>query len=825
MGQVLFYIFLLFLGAIGSWIVYLFVASGRSAAITRSLNMGLFLVSLPQDVPQEGEPRKQEKEMIAVMEQFYTSLTTIKEHNFLKRMLYGNPHLAFEIVSEGEHIKFYLAIPRHWEDLVEKQIHGFFPKAEILRIEDYSIFEPKSEVAVARLKLAQHHVLPIRTYQRLETDPLGDIVTALSKLTEEEGAAVQIIFRPAVGSWREFGTKIVQKMRNERVSYTRAASQFGVSRAFSSLGTIGGASQKRQGERSGEAGAPYPQPLPNLTPIDEEVVNAIEGKIAKLGFEVNIRLVASAPTKARAQQILEHLKAAFVQFSSPHLNSFRFIKPFRQQTFIYNYVFRNFDNINRFILNTEELTSIFHFPIASLEAPKVMWVRAKVSQPPVTMPREGLLLGKNTYRSEEVEVRITRDDRRRHLYIVGQTGTGKSTLLYDMVRQDIERGEGVAVIDPHGDLVEALLGIIPQDRAEDVILFDPADTARPMGLNMLEYRTEEQKDFAVQEMIAIFYKLFPPEMIGPIFEHNMRNAMLTLMADKENPGTIIEIPRIFTDETFQRYKVSKVTDLIVRQFWEKEVAKTTEFHKSEILGYLISKVGRFVENEMMRNIIGQPRSGFDFREVMDKQKILLVNISRGKVGEVNSALLGLIIVSKLQMAAMGRVDTPQEERKDFYLYIDEFQNFTTDSIATILAEARKYRLDLTMAHQFIGQLTDSIRNAVFGNVGSLISFRVGPHDAEFLVKQFSPVFTESDLVNLDNYNAYVKLMIDGGTTRPFNMTTYPPKKGSGEVTEAVREFSRLQYGKPKEIVEKEIFERGRLGYQENIPQWYGETKR
>ena len=374
----------------------------------------------------------------------------------------------------------------------------------------------------------------------------------------------------------------------------------------------------------------------------------------------------------------------------------------------------------------------------------------------------------------------------------------------------MDSGAGVGVIDPHGDLVEAILGMVPRSRWGDVVLFDPADIEWPVGLNLLEASTPTEKDFAIQEMIATFYKLFPPETMGPIFEHSMRNAMLTLMADEDNPGTLVDIPRIFTDPVFVRQFLIKVTDPLVRDFWEKEIAKMTEQYKSEMLGYLISKVGRFVENSMMRNIIGQSRSGIDFNDIMNNGKILLVNLSKGRIGEMNSALLGLIITAKLQMAAFRRAEERNEEsRRDFYLYMDEFQNFTTESIATILAEARKYRLNLTLAHQFIGQLTEKIRDSVFGNVGSMISFRIGPDDAKFLVKQFEPVFGESDLINIDNQNAYVKILINGATTTPFNVKTETAKEGSLDEAEKLRELCRQKYARPRREVEDMISKRFR----------------
>ncbi len=356
------------------------------------------------------------------------------------------------------------------------------------------------------------------------------------------------------------------------------------------------------------------------------------------------------------------------------------------------------------------------------------------------------------------------EDRRRHTYILGRTGSGKSWLLANMAIQDIRNGAGLCVIDPHGDLIQDILARVPKERAEDIIVFEPFDMERPLGLNMLEVDSEEQKDFAVQEMISIFYKLVTdPAMLGPMFEHNMRNAMLTLMADEEHPGTITDIPRIFTDTEFQKYKLEKVKDPVVRLFWEKEMAKTSDFHKSEMLGYLISKVGRFVENTMMRNIVGQPKSGFNFRKIMDEGKVLLVNLSKGRVGEINAKLLGLILVSKIQIAALSRADIPEEQRKDFYLYVDEFQNFITDAFSSILSEARKYKLNLIIAHQYLGQLeqqagaqgaaSKDLRDAVFGNVGTMVVFRTGAEDAEVQAKEFSPTFNEFDLVNVERFNA------------------------------------------------------------------------
>ncbi|PIS41876.1 MAG: hypothetical protein COT25_00725, partial [Candidatus Kerfeldbacteria bacterium CG08_land_8_20_14_0_20_42_7] len=538
---------------------------------------------------------------------------------------------------------------------------------------------------------------------------------------------------------------------------------------------------------------------------------------AKAGFEANVRIVSVSPDANRAQLLLKNAIDSFSQYSSYDQvgNGFVRADPLKRDNIIINFIHRRYDKSRECILSAGEMASLWHLPLPWTETPNILWLPSKKASVPTDIPRTGLLLGMNRFRGVDTDIRIDREDRRRHVYIIGKSGVGKSVLLENMAIQDIQNGEGVCVVDPHGDLVEHILAHVPKERARDVIYFNPSDIERPVGLNMLEADSPDQRDFVAQEMISIFYKLFPPEMIGPIFEHNMRNVMLTLMEGEQgNRGTIAEIPRIFTDTVFQKQRVALVKDPIVRAFWEKEMAKTADFHKSEMLGYIISKVGRFVENSMMRNIIGQEKSGFDVFDVMNNKKILLVNLSKGTTGEVNSSLLGLIIVSKLQMAALRRASLPESQRNDFYLYIDEFQNFVTDSIATILSEARKYRLNLIIAHQYISQLVSGndtkIRDAVFGNAGTIVSFRVGVEDAEVLQKEFEPVFSAYDLVNMEKYTAGIKLLVRNTASRPFTMQTLPPEQENPEYTAALKEMSRLTYGKDRHIVEREIMGRTQL---------------
>src|SRR3989344_1024095 len=720
-------IFFIFVGILALAGYFIFSRLSEHYLLIRALNLTLVRVRLPRVFTEREVGEKQQrsqKDLIGIMEQLLSGITQMSERGILGLIL-GRPYIVFEIASPnvGEEITFYYAAPRRWVSAFEKAVHGLYPDAEIMPINDYNIFHPQGISAGATLVLSNHWALPIKTYRNLEVDPLETITNALSKLKETgEGAAIQLVVRPGGNRKRKLSVRIAKQMQKSGHDFFRAKREVTVSvhSVLIEMGKVlGGKSNKemqrqatqQQQNRMSPLNASTPwfaESQQPITPMHQEIIKAVENKSSKLFFYTNIRLIASAPSEPEAEEILIHMEGAFAQFSDPHLNSFRSRRKSGKslQNLLFRYAFRIFRSEESIALSSEEIASIFHFPNVPLDTPKVEFLKARPSAPPVDLSKEGIILGRNIYRGQETLVRMAIEDRRRHLYIVGQTGTGKTTLLQEMIRQDILAGNGVGVIDPHGDLADSVLAIVPRTRAEDVIYFDPSDTERPIGLNMLEWKTSEQKDFAVQEMIRIFEKLFPPEVIGPMFEHNMRNAMLTLMADAEDPGTIAEIPRIFTDEVFAATKVAKVRDPMVKAFWEKEMAKTTEFHKSEMLGYLISKVGRFVENEMLRNIIGQAKSGFDLKQVMDNGKIFIANLSKGKTGEVNASLLGLVLVAKMQMAAMSRASMAEEHRKDFFLYVDEFQNFTTDSISTILSEARKYKLDLIIAHQFISQLSD-----------------------------------------------------------------------------------------------------------------------
>ncbi|MBN1779438.1 MAG: type IV secretion system DNA-binding domain-containing protein, partial [Candidatus Buchananbacteria bacterium] len=649
----------------------------------------ILLLTMPKEAS-ENQAKEENietiKSQIAIAESLFSTLGGMRAQRGMKAWFSGrDDHFSFEMVAKDGFISFYIVVNPDGREYIEQQILAQYPEAHLIEVEDYNIFSPQSVVLADYLKFTRDYIFPLKTYLQFSSDPLNAIANSLSKIQIDDGAAIQIVARSAKKQWHRKGFKIAQLLQNGKT----------IDEAMAETGhfNLSWFSSWFKPNKSQEEELKKPQNTPS--PMQQELIKGIEQKTSKAGLDCNIRIVVAAKNELAAQSYLKNIIDSFSQFNLyQYGNTFKAVKQ-RPEKLAVDYIYRHYREAQKVLLNTEEFATIFHPPTPFLETPNIRWLLAKKLAAPTNLPQAGLLLGENVYRSESVKVYLPEDDRRRHMYIIGMTGTGKSVLMSNAALQDIQAGRGVCVIDPHGSLVESILEGVPKERMDDVIYFNPSDVNRPIGLNMLEAKSPEQQDFIIQEMIAIFYKLVTdPAMIGPMFEHNMRNAMLTLMADTQHPGTIVEIPRIFSDKDFQKYKVSKVTDPMVRSYWEQEMAKTSDFHKSEMLGYLISKVGRFVENAMIRNIIGQPKSGFDFRDVMDNKKILLVNLSKGTTGEVNSNLIGLILVAKLQMAALSRTDIPEDQRNDFYLYIDEFQNFITDSISTILAEARKYKLDM-----------------------------------------------------------------------------------------------------------------------------------
>ena len=741
-----------------------------------ALDTTLLQVALPRD----------NEIKIDAAEQLFSSFASLRKGGRLA-FLKPQPSISFEIVGMPGDIRFYVSAPNKYKDFIEKQINGAYPDAEIKDVNEksslhegfvlgneYNIFDQNSKVAFASMRLKSSNYLPIKLFKDLPTDPLSSITSTLAKMTEGEGAAIQIVISPADGKWKKLGRAYLSKTK--------------------------------KGEANPET-AKYS--------ADPKELEGIENKIGKPGFDTVIRIVVSSSTKESAEAHLNNIKNMFTQFSG--LNSFKGNKLRMKKMFMNDFIYRYMPMRGQTsVMSSEELATIYHFPNKSVTTPHIFWVTSKRAPVAANISTTGLYLGKSTYRGLSRDVFIERDDRRRHMYIIGKTGTGKTEFLKQMIMQDIKNGEGVGVVDPHGDLIEDVLQMVPPERSEDVILFDPSDTQRPLGFNMLDAGSEQQKHLAVSSIIGLMYKLFDPNktgIIGPRFEHAIRNAMLTCMY---TPGaTFIEVVRALTDATFVQQLLPRVEDPIIRRYWTDQIAQTSDFHKSEVLDYIVSKFGRFVTNKLIRNIIGQSQSSFDFRDVMDNQKILLVNLAKGKIGEENSSFLGLILVPKILISAMSRQDMPMDQRRDFFLYVDEFQNFATPDFAQILSEARKYRLNLTVANQFIGQMEEEVKNAIFGNVGTLAAFRVGVTDANYLQHEFQPTFSEADLINIDRFNCYMRSVVNGEPIPPFSLdTTKDIEKEKAlmnpRVSELIKELSRLKYGKDAKMVEQVIGQRAQL---------------
>ncbi len=800
------------------------------ANLNRSLNMVFLRISVPLKDSKEDKERDSEqygaqstqKEVNDVMTHFFEALHSIYNGevvNFFK----GEDFFSCEyVILEGQ-LQFFLVMPSHLKSLFDKQITAFYPDVFVEQVEDFSIFRQGYKATGRYVHLSKSYIYPFRTYQFLGSDPFNNLANALSKIELDEGAAVQLMLRPVKNGWQEKGRSAANELfsgKKKKKSFWSYINIFAwIGNAFRIL---------MQGAENEKFGADAQQ-TERTTPLMDEQVKMMEGKNVKVGFQAVIRVVASAKNMYRANQIVGEIISSFAQYNDPNNNSFAKSKRFSRNSLLKGFILRDmrkgwiqqlFKPARKMILSSEEAASIFHFPnIKYNRSPVIKWQEFKIAGAPKNLPTEGIFLGNNNYRGETRKVHIKVDDRRRHFYIIGKSGTGKSTLLKTMLKQDAQKGHGMCLIDPHGDLVEGILPHVPRDRADDVVIFDPGDLGRPMGMNILEAYSTDEKEFMAQEALAIFIKLFGEEIMGPRLQHYFRNGCLTLMEDDEEGATLIDLPRLFTDESWQRYKSNKVKNPVVKAFWEKEMANTGQREKQEMIPYFSSKFGPFITNAQIRNIIGQTKSGFDFRKIMDEGRVLLCNLSKGKLGDLNAQLLGMILVSKLQMSAMSRVDTEEEERRDFYMYVDEFQNFVTESFASILSEARKYRLNLIIAHQYISQITKlaggkgkqedtTIRDAVFGNVGSMMCFKIGASDAEYIAKEFAPVFSEQDLVNIANYQAYIKLNIDNATSRAFSMaTTYDPDKGDPQAAEAFKQLSRLKFAREKDFVEREIFRR------------------
>ncbi len=783
----------------------------------KSLDLVMLKICVPKKESQQDKEVDKEafgatggdfKEYCALGAQMFDSFLNIADFTKISPFLNGQPYMSLEIAVVDSLINLYCCVPRSAVRVIEKKITALYPDVFIEPVDGYNLFDDEFTFCGTYVHLARESMYPLRTFNQMSSEPLSDVLNSMSKLESSERAAIQIMIKPELSNWQSAGRSKAQDLLNSNENSGSSWNPLKWIRNFFEL--IFKGAENLMGSDDTPA-------TDRLTQVKEEQISAFDTKNTKTGFDTIIRVVSGAKNPEDAGVNLGSILSCFTNYTYQDFNSFTIPEDYK---FSSDYLFKQFIvrsfkkpliyKFKKNILSVDELSSIFHVPsIRFSRVPNFAWQNYKIAPPPDNLPKEGLLLGHSTYRGVTREVFIQPEDRFRHFYVIGQTGTGKSSILQAMIRQDFRLGNGVCVIDPHGQLVDDLLPFIPKERADDVIIFNPADVERPMGFNLLEAESEDSRDMIALDAMNIMIKIFDEEIFGPRLQDYFRNGCLTLMEHPDG-GALTDIVRLFTDNNFQTDCIKHVSNPIVRSFWENQMKNTSQEEKMRIIPYFAAKFGAFITNTMMRNILGQTKSSFDFSQVMNEQKILLMNLSKGLTGDINSKLLGLIIVSKLQMAAMMRQKMAKEDRKDFFLYIDEFQNYITDSIESILSEARKYRLGLNLAHQYISQLVDKndekIKNAVFGNVGSMMCYKIGAQDAEFMAKEMAPVFSDQDLINVDKYKGVLKLSIDSQPSKPFSFTPLSPYTEFGNPTlkEAFIELSRLKYGRDREFVSREI---------------------
>ena len=783
----------------------------------RSLKMVPLLIHLPptsEDI--EGNSRDKRDlvdEEISQAQVMYNIISSTATKGFKSR-IYGQRHISFEIIADEGLVRYYVMVPTVLVEVIRQAVASAYPSARLEEVKETNIFSQDGQLSGTiggEFSLKKSYIYPIATYEESKNDASRALLNALSSASKEDGIGLQFLIRPAKSGWSQKSEAYTKSMREDK---NKKKGVFGSSSLPADL--LEALWKPPASADSAENKSDTKQ----LSPLEQAEVEAIEAKTKYPAYEVLIRVVVSSSTAAKSQALLSNIVSAFSLFDSQRNNGFKFAMARSIEDMVTAYIMRFFpQETDNTILNSVEMSTLFHLPSSStIPTAQVKRQMSKQVDGPTDTVEEGVLIGYNEFRGVKKPIRIGTKDRRRHVYIIGQTGVGKSVLQENMAYQDMMDGRGFAFIDPHGDLVESLLGKVPKERVEDIIYFNPGDMSNPIGLNMFEYDTPDQKDFLIQEAINMLYSLYDPGhtgIVGPRMEHIFRNCALLLMSDPQG-GTFIDVPKCLIDPEFVKSKLKYVTDQQVLDFWTKEFPASQRSNEAgEVISWVVSKFGPFISNDAMRNIIGQTKSGFNLREIMDNRKILLVNLSKGKMGELNSKLLGIIFVMKFQAAAMSRANLEEDQRVDFSLYVDEFQNFATDSFESIMSEARKYRLSLIMGNQFMTQLTDKIREAIIGNVGTVISGRIGVTDAELMVKKFQPVFDIDDLTKLPNFQSITSVMINNVPSAPFSMN-WVPSMGvmNKQLRDALVKLSSAKYGRPRAEVEREIFTR--LGRKQQI---------
>lgn len=755
-------------------------------------------------------PKNNEKTPLAA-EQMFAAL-----HGIFHQKELFQKHLSFELAARDKYIQFYAYVPEDLKDFVEGQIYAQYPTVE-MKVVDESAADGFFDIELANskkiigceLKLTKNEVLPIKTFVSFDVDPLAGITGVLSKASENEQIWIQNLIRPVSDKWQQKGINYINSIKaggSGKPEGRRFIKLFlkGLTNLIleimQQLMSIGGEESKKKESKEKSA--------KELSGPAQTALGGVELKMAKLGYEVLIRVLVAANTEVEAKSKLLSVIGAYKQFNTIIMNGFVPTDPESGIDFLHKFKRRDF-SANGYILNIEELASLYHLPNMSVETPSIVWAGSKKGEPPAnlpwveTVPTEQLtVFAKTDFRHISRQFGIKLVDRRLHMYGIGKTGTGKSTLLENMVIDDIREGRGVAVVDPHGDLIKHVLDVLPAERIKDVVYFNPADYDFPVAFNLLENVNSDMRSIVASGLMSIFTKIWE-NVWSARMEYILRNAILALL---EMPNsTLLGIMKILNDKNYRQKAMTLVTDPVVRDFFINEFEKYDPKFRNEAIAPIQNKVGQFLSTTIMRNIVGQAKSTIDIADIMDNKKILLLDLSIGKIGEDASALLGAMMITKIQLTAMGRAEIPEEDRTDFYLYVDEFQNFATESFAVILSEARKYHLNLIMTNQYIAQMNEKVTAAIFGNVGTFVSFRVGATDAGQLVKEFEPVFEANDMVNLGNYQVYVKMAVDGVTRPAFSAITLPPiaTEKTGNREKAI-DASRQKYAVDREEVEKKI---------------------
>jgi len=801
------------LGVLIIFLVFFLIKKHRERKkINLAFNYVLLLVEIPPyhlATPSPQEPKIKIIEELTNFENFLANLSRMKYPVVFEIAL---PHV-------GEEIFFFVAVPRKEVEFIRKLIKAYWPGSEIsIYKTDYNVFNPEGYSLASYFKLKTHYFIPIRTYPAIaqsNIDPFEAFLSSFTNLKKVgEGLALQVIIKPLPSSVNKSIFEKVKQLR-EGKKLKEVLEEEGGSWVLKELEKTFGPKALTETLllKTEEAKEKELKEKQEPKPIEEMSIKMLESKATKPLFEVNFRLVVSADDLLVCEKILTSAENAFLQYNNPPFNEFVAVRPTKNhlKKLLYEFSFRLFNPKQKMILNTEELTTLFHFPTSYNKNPLIHFLKARTAPPPVNLPTEGIILGKNIYQGEERIVRIKRDDRRRHMYIIGQTGTGKTTLLKNMIEQDIVNGEGVCFIDPHGDVSQEILGLIPREREKDVIYFNPTDTRRPIGFNILEYdkRRPEDRTRIINMLIEIIGKIYNLyETGGPMFEQYLRNSLLLIMDNPDWGHTLLDVSTVLVNESFREKLLSQCKNYTVIEFWREQAPRAQrELALDEMVTWVTSKLNPFITNDYIRPIICQPKSTINFEDILNNKKIFIARLPKGVLGETSAYIMGMLLITKILIAAYARADIPEEQRPDFYLYVDEFQNFAFDSVASILSEARKFRLSMIFAHQYIKQLPEKIMNAVFGNVGTIVAFRVSAEDAEFLEKLFTPVFSKTDLSNIPNYNAYIRLLIDGYVSVPFNLKTFPPNKPDLSKIEKLAELTNLRYGTPREEIEKMLAEK------------------